>query len=179
MKTVFFILMTLFFLLASVPWMRIYFRTGLKGALLIGIGDICDSGSPGFFYWFDRPPAALPFLPLVLFVLAIAGLLCFIISFPVRLIKESGAWKKISETTSYWQRFTGNVPILKYEKLPSPSLKRRTGIAIGISLMTGGIIGTIFFRLTMNYFSAGTIFMFIAGLLLIIFSIVYLDKRKR
>jgi hypothetical protein len=179
MKTVGFILMTLFFLLASVPWMRVYFRTGLKGALLNGVGTIFVAiGVPGFFYWFDSAPMAFPFLPLLCLVLVIAGGLCLIVSLPVLYIKESGLWKEIYDKTTYWQRVTGNVPIVKYEKPPAPSANRQAYIILGILMMTGGILAFIFIKLTMNYFLTAAISSFIIGLLFVIYSIVYLNKNK-
>jgi len=174
-----FLLMTLFFLLVSISWTRIYFRTGLTGALLSGVGGIIGTlGVPGFFFWFDNGPAGLPSLPLICFVLMIVSLLFNIVAFPVMYIKESSAWKEIRDKTSYWQMLTGNVPTVKYNELPSPIAKKRVPLLLGILMMTGGSVALVFIKIRSNYFSAGAMIWFAIGMLYFIFSIVYLRREK-
>jgi len=178
MKTVGFLLMTLFFLLASVPWLRIYFRTGLKGALLNGVGAIVGAiGVPGFLYCLDSPPVALPLLPFLFLALMIVALLFVIIAMPVMYIKESGSWKEIRDKTPYWKRVIGSVPIVKYEKPPFPSANRRTHLVLGVTMMVASILAFIFFKRTM-YFSVASIAWFIMGLLYVILSFVYLTRKR-
>jgi hypothetical protein len=175
---------TIFLLLCAVPWLRIYFRTGLNGALLTGVGEIVFAfGFLGVAYWFMRDiapwesPSSLPF-----FVLLIAGLLILIISRPVLYIKESGLWKHIYDKTPYAKRVIGSVPIVKYERLPGPSINKRTSLSVGISLMAMGILIImvfILFKVSINYILIASISAFILGLVVVIFSIVYLHEAKR
>ncbi len=183
MKDLILLGITLFLLLCAVPWLRIYFRTGLNGALLTGVGEIVFAfGFLGVAYWFIRDiapwesPSSLPF-----FLLLIAGLLIIIISRPVLYIKESGVWKQIYNKTPYWERVIGRVPIVKYEKLPAPSVNKRTSLSVGISLMATGILiimAFILFKFSTNYILTASVSAFIIGLVVIIFSIVYLHEAK-
>jgi len=169
------LLITLFFLLVSIPQIRLYRRRGLKGALLRGIGGI--AGAIGCFGLTFALLSSWNYPIMPSLFLIIISLLLYIVSFPILYIKESGLLKEL-ENTTYWQRFTGNVPIVKYEKRPDPTAKRQVFLLLGVVMMAGGIIGAVFFKLTMNYFSTGTIFSFIVGLLFVIFSLVYLNKNK-
>jgi hypothetical protein len=177
MKDSILLVITVFLLLCAVPWLRIYFRTGLNGALLTGVGEIVFAfGFLGVAYWFIRDiapwesPSSLPF-----FLLLIAGLLILIVSRPVLYIKESGLWKQIYDKTPYWKRVIGSVPIVKDEKLPAPSVNKRTSLNVGISLMATGIliiILFILFKFSISYILIASISAFIIGLVVVIFSIV-------
>jgi len=173
----------IFGVLVSIPStfteLRIYFRTKMKSFFWLGVGGaILTVGFVGLSLS-AIANLYVAWIYIVFSALLPIGIIPLFIGRVILWTKESGLWKEICETTSYRQRLMGNVPIVKYEQLPAPLRSRRTGITIGISLMAIGIIGEVFFRLTMNYFSSGPIFMFISGLLLVIFSIIYLNKIQR
>jgi hypothetical protein len=156
----------------------------MKGFLLRGIGQIaCSIGFLGSAFWLIRNntlpwenPFSLPF-----FLLLVVGFIIFKIGSIFYYTKESGLWKEIYEKTSIWEKLTGNVPILKYEKVSPPLLRRRTGLIIGISMMTVGGLAFIIIILIKSFFLKSflipySIAAFIIGLLFVIFSIAYLDK---
>jgi hypothetical protein len=97
---------------------------------------------------------------------------------------ESGLWVELGEKTTFRQRLTGNIPILKYEKPPPPAMSRRTGLIFGIVTITLGcllIMLHILFKIpgfTIHFLVPG-FFAFFFGLLLVIFSIIYLNKGKK
>lgn len=182
---------SLFFVLASIPDLRIYSRTGMKGFLLMGISEILVAigvfgvtirvlsldSLCGWYFW--EYLFCLPFL-----MVFIVGLFMGQVGFIFNSTRESGLWNEICEKTPITKRIIGSVPILKYDKVPSPFLSKRTGLILGISLMTAGIliiITIILFKFSFlrGLLIASSITSFISGLLFVIFSIVYLNKGQK
>ncbi len=169
---------SLFMLLGSIPWLRIYVRTGMKGAQLRGVGQIALSiGFWGIFFWLIRDDTlSLPFV-----LIGIVGIVIFQVGNSIWFTKEHGLWKQIYEKSSIWEIMTGKVAILKYDKLPPPVLNKRTGLIIGIFMMTAGSLISVMFILTSISFLKGllvfSISAFIVGLLFVIFSIAYLGNE--
>ena len=182
-------LITLFFGLMSIPPLRIHFRTGMKSYLLGGVAAILGAFSfLGMTIWYISSDLLRGYLgeaPIFLFLFGL-GVAIFITALGAVILNtnESGLWNEICEKTTLWQRVTGKVPILKHEKPPPPAISKRTGLIIGITAMALGslvIIPYILFKIPtvfMSFFMAAII-VFILGLLLVIFSIIYLDKDKK
>jgi hypothetical protein len=164
---------------AALTNLRIYFRTRMKSFFCTGVGAAISTIGFGGLFFCGIVNLSIAWGYIVFFALVLLGLVFDLVGSVILWTKESGLWKEIGETTSFWQRLTGNVPMIKYNKLPSPSLKRRTGIIIGIILITLGIIWGAFLKLTLNYFSVIALSMSIMGLLLVIFSTLYLSSGER
>jgi hypothetical protein len=182
-------LITLFFGLGSIFNLRIHLRTGMKSFLFGGIGFLLGAftflGMTIVCMRLDLYRRYLGGSPSFLF-LAVGGVAVFMTAIGEVILNtsESGLWKEIGGKTTLWQRITGNVPILKDEKLPSPAISKRTSIIIGIIAMTLGsliIIPYIVFKIPTIFrsFFIAAVLVFISGLLLVIFSIIYLDKGKK
>jgi hypothetical protein len=180
----------LFILLLTIPSFRIYFRTGMRSALMFGVGLIISAiGMGGFTYWFlilspkakELPwqdPFALPF-----FLLMLVGAITFIVGDTLYYTKESGVWKELADKTTIWERITGRLPILHHEETPPPFFRKRTGLIIGISLMIAGItaaITSILIKISFlrDYFIVSSFTAIISGLLFIIFSIIFLSNGE-
>jgi hypothetical protein len=182
---------SLFFGFASIPHLRIHFRTGMKGSLLMGIGclllalaalgiTILETGLAPLHEGDSLYDPIFSFFVVVLVLGFLTGQLGFIIL----NTRESGLWFEILEKTTFKQKLTGNIPILKYEKPPPPAMSRRTGLVLGISAVIFGL-----FLITLNiifkhqpfyiefYISAAVVI--VIGLMIVIFSIIYLDKSKK
>jgi hypothetical protein len=144
----------------------------MTGRLLSGISDlIILAGIWLAALWFINfdchraNPWDDPFLWVFSPLLIVGGILHYV-GLSIHWTKESGLWKEIFETTSYWQRMTGNIPVVKYDKLPPPYLKKKTSIIIGITLMTSGIltiIAVILLQIPITYFLTTSILAFICG----------------
>jgi hypothetical protein len=138
----------------------------------------------GMFYDFLREYISDTLLFFVMLALYLAALIIGYSGDAILLYDESELWKQIFEKTTFWQRLTGNVPILKDEKLPSPAISKQTSIIIGIIAMTLGsltIIPYIIFKIQTIFtsFLIGAVHAFIFGLLLVFFSFICLDKGKK
>jgi hypothetical protein len=171
---------------------RIYFRAGMSSRLwsaassiifitmiwivylpfmLFTNGDFCTNELCGeSIYW----------LMIVLFV---AGVFLHVEFLGIAWNKEGGLRNEVAETTSYWQRFTGDIPVLKSEKFPPPLLCKRTGLVIGISLMASGILlTTIIVMFTLSHFFMSffivSVAAFMVGMSLVIYSVAYLEKER-
>jgi hypothetical protein len=168
-----------------------YFRTGMKGLLFMGVGVLLAAVS---FLGMTIRDISLDSLrkgdslydPIYMFFLVFLGVggVITTLGSVILTTRESGVWKEFGEKTTFRQRVTGNIPILKYEKPPPPAIGKRTGIIIGIIAMTLGssiIIPYIVFKIPTVFMSffMGAILAFVLGLLLVIFSIIYLDKDKK
>jgi len=175
----------LLFGLAAITRLRIYFRTGMKGVFFGGIGLLlivfCFLGMTILFivgYSDEMVPVGF-----FLLVGVVGGIMTFL-STTISNTSESGLWVEFLEQTTFKQRLTGNVPILKYEKPPPPTVSKRTMLILGITTMTLGsllIMVHILFRIpnfTIHIFIPGTLAL-IFGLLIVIFSITYLNKGKK
>jgi hypothetical protein len=175
---------TILFGLASIPHLRMYSRTGLKNLLFRGLASLLIA----FFifgmtilYIYDY----FEIIPIIIFLLiGGVGALVSFLSTIIASTSESGFWVEFGEKTTFRQRLTGNIPILKFEKPPPPAMSRRTGLIFGIFTITLGCLLMmlhILFKIpgfTILFFIPGA-FAFIFGLLLVIFSIIYLDKGKK
>lgn len=173
---------------------RIYFRSGMLAYLCQAASDIVGI----LFFWLlylmltqsdvlavfcntERCGELIYRLWLGLFVVAT---LLHLLYYAFIFTKESGLSKEIFKNTSYWQRMTGNIPVVEWEKRPPPSLKKKTSIIIGISLMTIGSLMSILIAMS-SLFHFFMIFFIISvsalilGLLLIIFSIAFLEKENK
>jgi tellurite resistance protein TehA-like permease len=182
------LIISMFILLAAIPLFRIYYRTGMKASLLPGLGYVAVSiGLSGvaliasirreLTLWDNA--STLP-----LFLLIIAGVFLTLLGFVLENTKEGGLWKEICDRTTYWERFTGRVPILKDEKIPPPFFKRLPILILGSSIMTAGIL-TIIITVLSNksllreHLISYSIFAIMFGLLFIISSFVFLNKGKK
>jgi hypothetical protein len=184
--------MTLLSGLMSKSFWRVYSRTGLKGFFYESVGFIVLAyGFLGLTIWelsLNSLDGYFEFGFFVLFAL-IAGLGAFISTAGMIMLNtsESGLYSELCEKVeeiTFWQRITGDVPILKYEKPPPPTVSKRTMLILGITTMTLGsllIMVHILFRIpnfTIHIFIPGTLAL-IFGLLIVIFSIIYLNKGKK
>jgi hypothetical protein len=175
---------SLFFGLASIPPLRMYFRTRMRGLLFSAVGAILVAFSfLGITIWYMGGYSEDSPIYLLFFLVMVASIAITFLASVILNTNESGLWKELGEKTTFWQRLTGNIPILKYEKPPPPTISMRTGLIIGISAMTLGslvIILYILFKITTFFsFLIAAIGTFIFGLLFVIFSIIYLDKGKK
>jgi hypothetical protein len=185
------LVMSLFIGLISIPPIKIYFKTGMRGKLLQGTGGMLfASGTLVLTIWYisfyslnKANPLAESISLIILLVILMGGLLN-IVGFLTLSTIESGLLREVYSKTTFWKRITGEVPILTLEKIPPPLISKRTGLILGITTMTLGgfliLLHTLFTipNFTMHFFVSGT-FAFIFGLLLIIFSFIFLDKRKK
>jgi len=181
----------LFFGLASIPPLRMHFRTGMKGLLFMGVGGML--GSFGILGMTIRDIILAPLHegdslsdPIFLFflVVLVVGGLIGQLGFIIVNTSESGLWVELGEKTTFRQRLTGNIPILKHEKPLPPAMSKRTGLIFGITAMTFGsllIILNMLFKIQALFihFFITAAFAIIVGLMLLIFSAIYLDKDKK
>jgi hypothetical protein len=173
-------------------FLRIHFRTGMKGPLLMGVGLLL--GLIGVLGMVIRCTILAPLLmhkmfpfddPVFLFfgVVFAVGTLIGEFGFIIFTTSESGFVVELHKKTTVKQWLTGNVPILKYEKPPPPAMSRRTGLIWGIIPIIFGLLLitlNIIFKhqpFYIDFFVTATI-AFIIGLMLIIVSIIYLDKKS-
>jgi len=179
----------LLFGLSSMAALRIHFRTGMKGSLFMGIGfqlitlgvlgiTLLDTSLDSRGVWASLYDSIFLALLLVL----IGGGFMTILGFIIVNTSESGLYVEIGEKTTFWQRVTGNVPILKDNKFRPPAMSKRTGLIFGISAITFGsllIILNILFKIPALFIHIfiTAIFAIVFGLLLVIFSVIYLDKK--
>jgi len=178
------LIITFFIVIGSISPLRMYFRTGMKGLLFMGVGGIL--GGFGFLGMvIDELGGHFGEVPIVLLVLLIiAGVPMMAIGSMLLGTKESGLYEELFEKTSFKQRLTGNIPVLKFEKPLPPAMSRRTGLIFGITAITFGcllILLHLLFKIpgfTIHFIISGT-FALIIGLLLVIFSIIYLNKGKK
>jgi hypothetical protein len=179
-------LITLLTGLSSIWQIRGYLRTGMKAYLYWGIFSIVALvmflGMPivlmssDFWgeYTFSIIMGAL-FVTAYYFKTSAASNI---------LYDERVAWQQMCEKTTYWQRLTGNVPILEHQKPRPLPISKRNGLILGILFTTLGTIVTVAFILfevpmvTTNIFKAGIVAL-ILGPLLIIFSVICLEKYKK
>jgi hypothetical protein len=177
------ILFTLLGGLSSIWQIRGYLRTGMKTYLYWGIGfavflvffPACSIEIRPFGY--DANIIVMALLYLTAFYFRYSGL-------SILHYDEKALWQEMCEKTTYWQRLTGNVPILEHQKPRPLPISKRSGLALGILSTTLGAIVIVLFILfkvpivSTNTFTAA-ILAAIYGLLLIIFSILCLEKDKK
>jgi hypothetical protein len=173
---------------------RVYFRAGLTSRLwsvasiiifvigfwiayILSIIDLCAS------YGLCSTPGEEDVIYVIVNVVFFVGLSFHYTYLGDSWNKESSLQKEIFENTSYWQRVTGDIPIYKVEKGPAFFFRKKQGIIIGIALMTVGSLLTIVLIIMPNLFHFVLSFLivflsaFIMGLLLVIFSVTYLEKE--
>jgi hypothetical protein len=182
---------TLLFGLASIPLLRMHFRTGLKGLLFMGVGVILMAFGALGITILERKLAPLhegdslydSIFLLFMIVIGVAYLIT-LLGVIILYTRESGFYLEFLEKTTFRQKLTGNIPILKFEKPPPPAINKRTGLICGITAITFGsllILLHILFKIpgfTIHFVISGS-FALIIGLLLVIFSMIYLDKGKK
>jgi hypothetical protein len=141
---------------------RVYFRAGLTSRLWfvashivflisIWIGYILFTIDLCANYGLCSTPGEENVIYVIVGVVFFVGVYCHLTYLGISLNKEGSLQKEIFENTSYWQRVTGNIPIFKFDKRPSPLLRKKTGIVIGISLMTAGSLITILIIMFNSY----------------------------
>jgi hypothetical protein len=115
--------------------------------------------------------------------LFVVGVFLHLMYYALIFTRESGLWKEIGGNITYRQSFMGDIPRVKWDKRPEPLMKKKTGIIIGISLMIIGslisipILTSTLFHFFLNFFIVSTAAC-ILGILLVVFSIVYLGKER-
>jgi hypothetical protein len=176
--------LTILFGFASIPAFRMYSRTGMKSLLFRGLSSLLVA-----FFIFGMTILLMvdyfEIIPIIIFCLigGIGALMSFL-DIIIASTSESGFYVDFGEKTTFRQRLTGNIPIFKHEKPQPPTVSKRTMVILGITSMSLGsllIMTHILFRIpnfTILFLIPGG-FAFIFGLLLIIFSIIYLDKGKK
>lgn len=139
---------------------RIYYRTFLRGYLLIGMRVIiCDAGL--FLIILDKSLEIVSEILLgIAFVLGLSA--CLILG-----IVESGKSSMVFKGISFGDKLTGNVQILRGQDFP-PKLKKTHGIAIGIFTI---ILGSSYLYLKTNIFSGSLAV--VTGIAIIILSLIY------
>lgn len=171
---------------------RIYFRAGMSSRLWSAAGSIIFITmiwilylpfalfTNGYFCTNELCGESIYWVMVVLFVV---GVFLHIEFLGISWNKEGGLRNEIAETTSYWQRLTGDIPVLKSEKFPPLLLRKRTGLVIGISLMASGICITtilsysISFHFFMSFFIVA-VAAFMVGMSLVMYSVAYLEKER-
>ncbi len=159
-------------IVCSIPMLRIYVRTGMKGFLFRGLGII--SGSVGLFgsaYWFIKnetlPWESLISLPF--FILMLVGIVLVAAADVFAFGKESGLWKEIWERSTFWERVIGRVPILKHENIPPPIRSGKEGLMMALSIFVPIILIIIINILSVANFSKAAL----CSMAVIIFSILF------
>ena len=175
--------------LSSIWQIRGYLRTGLKTYLYWAISAlVCLVFFLGMIIWVMTSDSLgryfgetliiiMPVLYLIVFYLNISG-------DSLLLYDQRAAWEQMWEKTTCWQRLTGNVPILEHQKPRPLPISKRRGLVLGIFSTTLGtilIVTSILFKFSTVFIHsfAAAIVVLILGLLLIIFSIVCLEKNNK
>jgi hypothetical protein len=173
-------LITLLTGLSSIWQIRGYLRTGMKAYLYWGSSSLV---ALVMFMGMPIVPMSFDFFSIIMAALFLTAFYFGISGDSILLYDERVAWEKMYEKTTYWQRLTGNVPILEHQKPRPLPISKRNGLIIGILFTTLGTIVTVAFILfevpmvTTNIFKVGIVAL-ILGPLLIIFSVICLEKYK-
>jgi len=162
--------------------LTIYFKTQIKSFLLLSLGGVFGIvGITGVVLWIS---GNLDWI-IVFVIFLLIGSLISSVGSTMLITTESGLWKEVCQKTSFWQRLLGDIPTIEKKKYPS-TINRRILLLIGTSLMAVGVIVFVsqyFFsisKISKNLFYVlllTSITSFIDGMLLVFFSMAYLNKK--
>ncbi|OGP68991.1 MAG: hypothetical protein A2W27_04150 [Deltaproteobacteria bacterium RBG_16_44_11] len=162
------ILVVLGCLFTGITFFRMYFRTRLKGYLLIFLGStlalvgaVLDLIIPNADI-FDQ-------------TLGIPGIILFVIGLIFISTFESGAVQNALSGHSIDNIMLGNISSLEKKKYP-PTLKRNSGIIAGFLIIIYGIVECCFSNSPKSY---SGIFIIVFGLAIFVFSIVTLKGNEK
>jgi hypothetical protein len=169
---IFSLVFSLSLIVCSMPMLRIYVRTRMKGFLFRGLGIITSSvGLFGSAYWFIKTET-LPWESLIslpFFILMLAGAVLLAAGDVFVFGKESGLWKEIWERSTFWEWVIGRVPILKHENLPPPIRSSKEGLMMALLIFVPIILIMIINILSVANFSKAAL----CSVAVIIFGILF------
>jgi len=119
-------------------------------------------------------------LAILFFAVLGFGLFLLFMGIAYLITADSGVWKEIGNRTSFLQRVLGSVPIIEKSQYP-PIVRLQSGLAIGISMLAIGaffVFYPLLFPGAPRDKSSLAVIFFVQGILIIIFSIIYLSRKK-